>query len=551
MLLTSNSIRKAAPLHASNPVFAVKFINKKHAFEQGRLKPQQIRLEISLHLHVSQHKNIIKCFNNGEDTLWTWIAMELAEGGDLFDKVEADEGVGEDIAHFYFTQLIQAVSYMHSRGVAHRDIKPENILLSGEGDLKLADFGLAVLFANKGRTKLSTTVCGSPPYVAPEILQMTSPKRKTGEQAGYQANLTDIWSCGIVLFVLLVGNTPWDEPTRQSYEFNEYVESHGRPQNDELWDRIPPEPLNLLRGILKLDPVERFDLEKIRKHPWFTRSNPYLTSSGKAADQVSLATKMLESLHIDFNANPTPSQSRSQPEPMDLDPPPIIDGIHDNTSIPLASTQPQTPLDNNPLDWERPTFNPHHHHHHHYLSASQPTDLDSAALTTKPTFLTRHGLAPDLDLTDFDADPTLSQFQATPSVPLTLTQAARRFQDIVPAASLCRFLSGLALSLLLPRLAEALHRLGVPVTTGGGGGGEPGVRSEGREQEEGTAWLRVRMQDGRRQGLSGTVVVERIREEVLEVRFVKAKGDPLEWRRLFKRVVVLCKDVVLVPERQI
>ena len=170
--------------------------------------------------------------------------MELAEGGDLFDKVEADEGVGEDIAHFYFTQLIRAVSYMHSRGVAHRDIKPENILLSGEGDLKLADFGLAAMFSREGQTRLSTTVCGSPPYIAPEILQLNGRKARNGEQSGYQANLTDIWSCGIVLFVLLVGNTPWDEPTRQSYEFNEYIESHGRPQNDELWDRLPPEPRN-------------------------------------------------------------------------------------------------------------------------------------------------------------------------------------------------------------------------------------------------------------------------------------------------------------------
>ena len=90
------------------------------------------------------HQNIIQFLANGEDQIWTWIAMELAEG-DLFDKIEADKGIGEDIAHFYFSQLISAVGYMHSRGVAHRDIKPENILLA-DGDLKLADFGLAVLY---------------------------------------------------------------------------------------------------------------------------------------------------------------------------------------------------------------------------------------------------------------------------------------------------------------------------------------------------------------------------------------------------------------------
>ena len=72
--------------------------------------------------------------------------MELAEGGDLFDKIESDVGVGEDVAHLYFTQLISAMTYMHSKGVGHRDLKPENILLSAEGNLKIADFGLATLF---------------------------------------------------------------------------------------------------------------------------------------------------------------------------------------------------------------------------------------------------------------------------------------------------------------------------------------------------------------------------------------------------------------------
>ncbi|KAI9706300.1 MAG: Chk1 protein kinase [Bogoriella megaspora] len=533
------SIRKAAPHNASNPVFAVKFINKDHAMRHGRLNSKQIKLEIGLHQHVSGHRNIIKCFNYGEDVDWHWIAMELAEGGDLFDKVEADEGVGEDIAHFYFTQLIQAISYMHSKGVAHRDIKPENILLSGEGNLKVADFGLACLFNNDGHKKLTTTVCGSPPYIAPEILHVAAKKTRDGAKVGYEANLTDVWSCGIVLFVLLVGNTPWDEPTRQSYEFNEYVETQGRPEGDELWDRIPAEPLSLLHGILKINPQDRWDLEKIRKHPWFTRHNPYLTSQGKTSDQLGLATKMLESLHIDFNANPMASQSRSQPEPMDIDGAPITttnghtqpNVALDPTSV-LTSTQPQTPLDDAVFDWERPSFP-------HGISASQPlTSVSTNLSSANPTLLA------DLD---FETDPTLSQFASTPSVPLTLTQAARYFKDIIPSFSLCRFLSPLGFSLLLPRLAEALHTLGVPV---------PGEQEERlRGEREGVAGLRVRMVDGRRQGLSGTVVVERIRggdmggPEVLEVRFVKAKGDPLEWRRLFKRVVLLCKDVVIVPGR--
>ncbi|KAH0259840.1 kinase-like protein, partial [Aureobasidium melanogenum] len=198
------SIRKAVPKDKPKPVIAVKFINKEHAFRVGRLRPKQIELEISLHRQVSGHANIIRFLSHGDDQSWIWIAMELAEGGDLFDKIEADEGVGEDIAHFYFKQLVNAISWCHGKGVAHRDIKPENMLLTANGDLKLADFGLATNFLNlkTGDTKMCGLVCGSPPYIAPEIIQVghANQKRKHGEDKfGYCPNISDIWSCAIVL----------------------------------------------------------------------------------------------------------------------------------------------------------------------------------------------------------------------------------------------------------------------------------------------------------------------------------------------------------------
>ncbi|MGQ7482995.1 protein kinase domain-containing protein, partial [Streptococcus suis] len=96
----------------------------------GKISARQLQLEVTVHKHVTGHNNIISFYQTGEDHIWRWIAMELAEGGDLFDKIEADEGVGEDIAHVYFSQLVSAVSYMHSKGVGHRDIKPENMLLT-------------------------------------------------------------------------------------------------------------------------------------------------------------------------------------------------------------------------------------------------------------------------------------------------------------------------------------------------------------------------------------------------------------------------------------
>ncbi|KAK3706030.1 Chk1 protein kinase [Vermiconidia calcicola] len=520
------SIRKAIPLREPGPVIAVKFINKEHAFRAGRLRPKQLHLELGLHKSVCPHDNIIRFLTHGEDTAWVWMALELAEGGDLFDKIEADEGVGEDVAHFYFTQLCSAISWCHSKGVAHRDIKPENMLLDGDGNLKLADFGLATQFHDlkTGGRKICGMVCGSPPYIAPEILAVgnTNHKRKSGEdKIGYDPQMTDIWSCAIVLFVLLVGNTPWDLPVMQeSYEYHDYVTSKGKPQ-DDLWTKVPNEALSLVRGMLKVSTTERFTMHDIRKHPWFTRRNQHLNEKGKAANSVNLATQMLESLRIDFSAEvPASQQKPSQGDAMDIDSQPGWSKF--------ASTQPEAPAAEIAFDWETPP------RLGAGVSASQP-------LTNHDRILTN--LHHDL-LTQLSEDPSMSQFSATPSVPLSLTQQAQQFKDIVPSHSLARFLSILTFAQLLPMLLSALHRLNVPVAA------PPQSAMEGKEP---VVSLRIKTLDARQQLLQGNIVVEKLNMQtqgggdVLEVRFIKAKGDPLGWRRMFKQVAILCKDGIVVP----
>ncbi|KAI9817199.1 MAG: Chk1 protein kinase [Pycnora praestabilis] len=513
------SIRKAIPLEQPKPVFAVKLIHKAYAARYGRINAKQLALEVSLHSHIGRHQNIIHFYSTGEDLVWRWIAMELAEGGDLFDKIEADEGVGEDVAHFYFTQLISAVSYMHSKHVAHRDIKPENILLSATGDLKLADFGLATLFQYHGKTKLSKTVCGSPPYVAPEILACNGEMLSKEEAGGYAADQADIWSCGIVLFVLLVGNTPWDQPDITNWEFEEYVHNNGRCTSD-IWQRLPHDSLSLLRAMIKIEPQSRFTLEDVRRHPWYTRRNLYLGPDGRLSSPISLATKMLESLRIDFSQEPLASQSsQMSTEAMDID---------SNAQFRLAFTQPETPLNGLLLDWERPPRLVANER----MSASQPSAANDNTLTSVPQSQRWEILS---------EDPSMSQFSAIPAVPLSLTQNAQKFRDIVPSHSLTRFFSPLPFSLLLPLLSESLHRLGVP---------SPPFSYGASENREEAAWLKVKTVDGRACGMSGDIVVEqrgRGSEGILEVRFVKTKGDPVEWRRFFKKIAVLCKDGVYKP----
>lgn len=443
--------------------------------------------------------------------------MELAEGGDLFDKIESDVGVGEDIAHFYFTQLISAVSYMHSKGVGHRDIKPENILLSAEGNLKIADFGLATLFMHNGVKKLCKTSCGSPPYTAPEVMTCDVKSVKKLEK-GYFGDLVDIWSSAVVLFVLLVGNTPWDEPLDRSYEFHEYVKTNGRP-DDELWHNLPSETHSLLRGMMRVEPTERFSLEEVRRHPWFTRKNQYLTPEGKLENPLALATQMLESMRIDFSQDPMASQrSQRSGNAMDVD---------DQDWKPnFASTQPETPTNDIMFDWERPPRVSAHNR----ISASQPLTNNNSIPTSEAAW--------DDKLSE---EPSFSQFSSTPSVPLSKTQYARQFRDIVPSHSLTRFFSLWPLPGLRSSILEALHRLGVPTPTT--------PPSSGIEE---ITWIKIRTSDTRNCPLSGDVVMERMTTgtgevDMLEINFVKAKGDPVEWRRFFKKVVVLCKDAVYKP----
>ena len=511
----SSSIKKAIPPAKPKPVFAVKFIHKEYAVRHGRLTKQQLELETSLHARLGSHPYLVQFFATGEDQAWRWIAMELAEGGDLFDKIESDVGVGENIAHLYFTQLISAVAYMHSKGVGHRDIKPENILLSADGNLKIADFGLATLFEYDGQRKTCYTSCGSPPYTAPEVVTCDHREKKRLNQ-GYQGDLVDIWSCAVVLFVLLVGNTPWDEPLDRSYEFNEYIKTDGQP-DDELWHNLPRETLSLLRGMMRVEPSQRLSLHDVQQHAWFKRDNPYLSSTGKLENPVGLATQMFESMKIDFSQDPIASQrSCRSTEAME------IDGMDLSTRV--SATDVGTPRNEIMFDWE---------------SRSDSNGASANGTHTNDSvFMSQSNW--DEQLAE---EPSFSQFSNIPRVPLTRTQFARQFRDIVPSHSLTRFFSFWPVDQLHVALHEALQKLDAANAASS--------QAPQHGNHKSLASINVRMLDSRNCLMSGDVVIESmqgVESQVLEVNFVKVKGDPVEWRRLFKKVVVLCKDAVFRPD---
>ncbi|KAN0060742.1 Chk1 protein kinase [Thecaphora frezii] len=214
-----------------------------------------------------------------------YMILELGAGGDLFDKIAPDYGVEEDLAHFYFLQLMAGLEYIHSQGVAHRDIKPENMLLDAEGNLKIADFGLCSVYKYKGKEREMHGACGSLPYIAPEM---------NGKP--YKGEPVDVWSSGVVLFALLVGSTPWDEPTSRSPEYSAFISGHLF--RYDPWTRIPPDALSLLKKMLNPRPEKRASFEQIKRHRWYMRKNDLITQKGRCNDPVNLAEKLLQGLAV-------------------------------------------------------------------------------------------------------------------------------------------------------------------------------------------------------------------------------------------------------------
>ncbi|KAI9086156.1 hypothetical protein K1719_031877 [Acacia pycnantha] len=181
----------------TNQSVAIKVINKQKIFRNGLI--DQIKREISV-MHLVRHPNIVQLYEVMASKNKIYFAMEYVKGGELFAKV-AKGKLKEDLARKYFQQLIGAVDFCHSRGVYHRDLKPENLLLDENGDLKITDFGLSALYEPKKNDGLLYTTCGTPAYVAPEVLNRN----------GYNGVKADIWSCGVILFVLLAGFLPFQD----------------------------------------------------------------------------------------------------------------------------------------------------------------------------------------------------------------------------------------------------------------------------------------------------------------------------------------------------
>ncbi|KAG4952141.1 hypothetical protein JHK82_045010 [Glycine max] len=176
---------------------AMKVVGKEKVIKVGMM--EQVKREISM-MKMVKHQNIVELHEVMASKSKIYIAMELVRGGELFNKVSKGR-LKEDVARLYFQQLISAVNFCHSRDIYHRDLKPENLLLDEHGNLKVSDFGLTAFSEHLKEDGLLHTTCGTPAYVSPEVIA----------KKGYDDAKADIWSCGVILYVLLAGFLPFQD----------------------------------------------------------------------------------------------------------------------------------------------------------------------------------------------------------------------------------------------------------------------------------------------------------------------------------------------------
>ncbi|KAM0032194.1 putative protein kinase CAMK-OST1L family [Helianthus debilis subsp. tardiflorus] len=235
---------------------AVKYI------ERGEKIDENVQREIINHRSL-RHPNIVRFRELILTPTHLAIVMEYASGGELFDRICNAGRFNEDEARFFFQQLISGVSYCHSMQVCHRDLKLENTLLDGSPAprLKICDFGYSKSSVLHSQPK---STVGTPAYIAPEVLLRQE----------YDGKIADVWSCGVTLYVMLVGGYPFEDPNEPK-DFRKTIHrilhvQYSIPENIQ----ISPECRHLISRIFVGDPAQRITMAEIKQHEWFLKNLP-------------------------------------------------------------------------------------------------------------------------------------------------------------------------------------------------------------------------------------------------------------------------------------
>uniref|UniRef100_A0A8C8Z549 BR serine/threonine kinase 1 n=1 Tax=Prolemur simus TaxID=1328070 RepID=A0A8C8Z549_PROSS len=222
---------------------AIKIVNREKLSESVLMKVER---EIAI-LKLIEHPHVLKLHDVYENKKYLYLVLEHVSGGELFDYLVKKGRLTPKEARKFFRQIVSALDFCHSYSICHRDLKPENLLLDEKNNIRIADFGMASL--QVGDSLLETS-CGSPHYACPEVIKVSK-------------GWGDMWSCGVILFALLVGALPFDDDNlRQLLEKVKRGVFH-------MPHFIPPDCQSLLRGMIEVEPEKRLSLEQIQKHPWY------------------------------------------------------------------------------------------------------------------------------------------------------------------------------------------------------------------------------------------------------------------------------------------
>lgn len=250
--------------------YAVKIFSKTPGVEE-RSKKEGLQQEIAVLMSVS-HPNVLCLKDTFNEPNAVYLVLELASEGELFNYIVKHQKLSEGECRKLFTQLFQGIKYLHDRNIVHRDIKPENILLVDKDlHVKLADFGLAKII---GEESFTTTLCGTPSYVAPEILADNKQRKYT--------KAVDVWSLGVVLYICLCGFPPFSDElfSRENpYTLSQQIRKGIFDYPSPYWDSVGDLALDLIDSMLVVNPDKRFTIDQCLSHPWMLANTPGVNDS--------------------------------------------------------------------------------------------------------------------------------------------------------------------------------------------------------------------------------------------------------------------------------
>ncbi|KAG0260199.1 Chk1 protein kinase [Mortierella polycephala] len=369
---------------------------------------KSIQKELTIHRGL-KHRNISRFLESKEEPECIYIFVEYAAAGELFDKI---------------------------------------------GTLKISDFGLATVYKHGGRSRPLETPCGSAPYVAPEVLEEE-----------YSGDAVDIWSCGIILYVMMIGNTPWELPASSSEEFRLYQESRENPKY-EPWNRLQGPVRTLLLGILRINPSKRYSIKHILRDEWYNRPNALMTD-GFVNNPVQLASLLMDSAGDSAECSPVVAYSQ-----------PLNTGRIERS--------------------QNVVFNARNY------ACSQPARNNERASDSS--------LGARIAMSWLDEALDLSQ-------PATqITEAT--FLEVFSSERLTRFFSQDDSDTILDAIVDAMLPNLVAHTV-----------------HHNLKRIAIETTDQRRCFLTGQVRIVPYGSELHLVMFDKSRGDPLEWKRMFKALV--------------